>query len=938
MLNLPNIIQQDIDAVKRLSVDDRDNLKAEINSADPHTVFTAAGDSNNPNKRKIICPNCGNGTGSDKTPVEVELKGDRWLYNCFKCNDFSGDLLKIIADAGHLNLHDFNDMCKALAIGANLIGFPLDFSNHQTKSAPNNDIKPIYSSKDALKEHELILADIAQARKRLKELPFLQRRGLSFETYQHFGCGYLPDWTPPKSRVAGINPPSSRRYIIPTPNQYNAALLPDDRSRTEKKYWKMHAGKLELFNSRVVPFSDVLFVLEGEFDVMSIFQATKGKVGAVAVLGAANWQKTLKPYFSDFAKSKKKIIILFDADDTGKKNAENLRGELLKNKIPAVCRFLFDYLSSENQQKFGEKVDANDILQNKKLGEQELNRILDKIEIDTRADFELVEKEFATRADDSISNDKNNDEIIYKEIRKQCVWSKDRNGHPTKIKDWVINYEKIFYNDPKLIGLFGRDDFRQEIVFKRRAPWHSKHAPLKDSWEDSDDSELRLYLAKHFAEMGTNQRTLDFINRIARENSFHGIRQFLDNLPKWDGTPRLENLFVKFLGAEDSTYTHEVTKHLFLGAIARALNPGCDFQEVVVLQGAQGIGKSRMLRMLGGKHGVNPTGESWHVALRDQLDDSHAVDAMRKGWVIELEEFAATSRTDVNAMKGVLSADDVTRRFAYDRRAKTIKAHWVFVGTTNDDSPLRDQTGNRRFLPIKCHNKESTIVDGMTPEYIRLVLAEAYHIYKEMFPTVDDFDADKLRLPVKIQRIAAQKAAGITQDDGLTTEIRGFVDSLILPDYIWHLLSREERRKFFANSGCLIMKDAVTELEFRRRARGGNPDNVQHDVDLISAYIENGGENENGEDTIWIEEIPRGKDNAPDQIYHINGTQPREHICAAEIFNECFGSDNRKRMNRISEILSRLEGWHIGERLQKIDPHYKDQKIVYYRDNNIKGS
>ena len=543
--------------------------------------------------------------------------------------------------------------------------------------------------------------------------------------------------------------------------------------------------------------------------------------------------------------------------------------------------------------------------------------------------FGYQPKKNADRADDS-----NEADTIYKEIRKQCVWSKDRNGHPTKIKDWVINYEKIFYNDPNLKGLFGRDDFRQEVVFKRRAPWHSKNAPLKDCWEDSDDSELRLYLAKHYAEMGTNQRTLDFVNRIARENSFHGIRQFLDNLPDWDGEKRLEKILVKFLGAEDTTYTHEVTKHLFLGAIARALNPGCDFQEVVVLQGAQGIGKSRLLRMLGGKHGVNPTGESWHVALRDQLDDSHAVDAMRKGWIIELEEFAATSRTDVNAMKGVLSADDVTRRFAYDRRARTIKAHWIFVGTTNDDSPLRDQTGNRRFLPIKCHNKESQIVEGMTPEYIRLVLAEAYHIYKEMFPTVDDFDADKLRLPVEIQLLAAQKAAGITQDDGLTTEIKGFVDSLILPDYIWHLLSREERRKFFVNGGCLIMKDAVAELNFRRRARGGKREDVQRDVTLISSYINKGGKNENGETTIRIEEISRGKDNAPDKIYHINGTEIRKHICQSEIFNECFGSDNRKRITRISEILSRLDDWTLCERLQKIDPAYPDQRKPYYRSSS----
>ncbi len=527
--------------------------------------------------------------------------------------------------------------------------------------------------------------------------------------------------------------------------------------------------------------------------------------------------------------------------------------------------------------------------------------------------------QIAINATDSI-------EDIQAKIRGLCEWARDKNGNPTKIKPTVQNYKLIFNNDPNLKGLFGRDDFRQEIVFKRRAVWHSKHAPLKDSWDDTDDAELRLYLAEFYAEMPTLQRTLDYTTRVAGENSFHAIKQFFEALPKWDGTDRMETIFCKFLGADDTPYTRAVTKHFFLGAIARAFYPGCDFQSVPVLQGEQGIGKSRVLRMLGGKHGVNPKGENWHIALRDQLDDSHAVDAMRKGWIVEIEEFAAGSRADVNAMKGVLSADDVTRRFAYDRRAKTVKSHWVFIATCNDDAPLRDQTGARRFLPIKCHNKESTIVEGMTPEYIQQIWAEAYLTFKEMFPTVDSFDADKLRLPTDIQKQAADKAAGITQDDGLTTEIKGFIDQKILPLVIWNLLSREERRKFFVNGGGLIMVDALTEFNHRRRARGGKPDDVQRDVNLIYDFL-NGTA---GKNFVRIEKIKRG-DNVIDE-YHIYGSELRQHICQSEIYQECFGADNRKRMNRIAEILSRLDGWTLGERLQKNDPSYPDQRKPYYRD------
>ena len=513
---------------------------------------------------------------------------------------------------------------------------------------------------------------------------------------------------------------------------------------------------------------------------------------------------------------------------------------------------------------------------------------------------------------------------IYAKIRNQCKWSYDKYGRRTKIKSDVFNYKLIFEQDPNLNGLFGRDNFRQEIIFLKRAPWHDKNLPLKDTWDDTDDAELRLYQAEHFGEMGTPQRTLDFVIRVARENSFHAIRNFFEGLPEWDEVERAESIFIKFLGAEDNRYTREITMHFLFGAIARALYPGCDFQSVVVIQGAQGIGKSRLLRMLGGKHGVNPKGDSWHIALRDQLDDSHAVDAMRKGWLVEIEEFAAASRADVNSMKGVLSADDVTRRFAYERHAKTIKAHWIFAATCNDDAPLRDQTGNRRFLPIKCTHKESTIIDGMTPDYIRHVWAEAYHKFMELFPTVEDFDADKLRLPPDLQAQAAQIAEGITQDDGLATEIKGFLDKKIPPLAIWNLLTREERRKFFVESSITLL-DGIADLNWRARAKyGRNTQAAQDHVNELDKIF-------SSKDTVIRKNSVKRGDEMLEEI-HIYGTEERQHICAAEIFNECFGQDNRKRMQRINETLARIDGWYAGKRLRHTDPAYPDQKNPYYRN------
>ena len=134
---LPIVNPNDIDFVKNLSRSERDSLILQINSTDPHQIFQSAGESRNPDKRKIICPNCANGSGQDATPVEVNRQGDIWLYHCFKGNDLEGDLLKIIATEENLNLNQFDDLCRALAIGANLSGYTL-YTNTNNQERTDN--------------------------------------------------------------------------------------------------------------------------------------------------------------------------------------------------------------------------------------------------------------------------------------------------------------------------------------------------------------------------------------------------------------------------------------------------------------------------------------------------------------------------------------------------------------------------------------------------------------------------------------------------------------------------------------------------------------------------------------------------------------------------------------------------------------------------------
>ena len=516
---------------------------------------------------------------------------------------------------------------------------------------------------------------------------------------------------------------------------------------------------------------------------------------------------------------------------------------------------------------------------------------------------------------------KKRDAEIVSVIRDLCTWNykKDELGQVTRttIKNTFRNAELIFENDPNLVGLFGFDNFQGKNIFLKQAPWQDDEK-TGEIWRDSDDSELRNYLRRNYAELKERQLIEDYVITHARKNSFHPVKKFYETLQTWDGVERAVTLFVKFLGAEDTPYTREVTLKWLLGAMARVYHPGCDFQWAPVIVGAQRIGKSRLVKMLGGMEGVNPNGYSWHVALKDSVDDAHAIDAIQIGGIVEIEEFSAARKAEINALKSFISANADSGRLAYERHATTRKRHCVFIVTCNDQQFLRDPTGNARFWIIKCTQQKFKRVAGMTPDYIRQVWAEVRYRYNELFK--DGFDEAKLKPSEALEIRAEEIAEAYMQDDGMTTEIKAFLDKPLPPKIIWRLTNKVERAKFFADGQ--ITFDQAT-LNYRRRARGGRAEDIERDINEIHKLL-------NSKRTD-IQKIEAGAVT----LYKFYGCELREHICAAEIFNECFGTgDKRKLMYRFNEILDTLEGWHLGARLQKADPEYREQKKPYYRDED----
>lgn len=593
-----------------------------------------------------------------------------------------------------------------------------------------------------------------------------------------------------------------------------------------------------------------------------------------------------------------------DEDDLDAlKKLTEVKIEELRAKVSREVTKLF-----KAQQKFQKQQEAEQARQKKKQAATERQARIDeniKTLIELRAEYKKnPSRELAQKIRALIIN--------------SCEVTTDRyTGAIKTVKITAPNADLIFTFDPLLDGLYGFDEFQQSDVFLKCPSWKfDKDAPadkqpcIGQPWSDRDDAEVRVYLRRFYKEFANKHLVDEWTTTFSQKRRFHPVKQYFANLPKWDGLPRAENLFVKFLGVEDTPFAREVTMNWLTAAIARIFNPGCRYQTALVLHGNQGIGKSYIFERLGGK---------WYGVLSDSVDDPHAIDAIQNLWIGEFKEMKGMRRADVNAIKAFIDTSTDNRRPPYGRRAIMVDRHIVFAITVNDNEFLRDVTGNRRFMILEANLPRGKYIEGLTDEYIAQVWAEVFQHYNELFK--DGFDERKLELSAEAKQRVEEVAQRYMADDGMSGEVDAFLNIKIPNPVIWDLLTREERKHFFEKNR-IALTEAESDLIARRRVRGGR--NVDKDIDAIHAIF-------NGTDktaNIRKNTIRRGMDEITE--YVIYGSEYREHICAAEIFNECFGNDKRKSMIRMHEIMSLFDNWNLGKTLPR-DPAYGNQRKVFYR-------
>ena len=278
----------------------------------------------------------------------------------------------------------------------------------------------------------------------------------------------------------------------------------------------------------------------------------------------------------------------------------------------------------------------------------------------------------------------------------------------------VANAEALLKQHQDWQGVFAYDEFHRSRVLVRSMPGQNTATPR--DLTDDDYTMVQAWFQRNGFPKADAQNVIAAVRKVATENTFDPLRGYLNGL-KWDGRPRLASWLATYCGVEPSDYTSEVGKRWAISAIARAMKPGCKADCMLVLEGAQGRRKSTALAAL--------AGEDWFSDALPQMGTKDASSYLRGKWIIEVAELEAMRR-EMDTIKAYISRQVEHYRPAYGREEVSEPRRCVFAGSTNKDDWQRDETGGRRFWPVRVGEID---VPGLKRDRDQL-WAEAVTLYR----------------------------------------------------------------------------------------------------------------------------------------------------------------------------------------------------------------
>lgn len=440
---------------------------------------------------------------------------------------------------------------------------------------------------------------------------------------------------------------------------------------------------------------------------------------------------------------------LVNAFDLVRLNLFGLRDEDAKPGTPTVK--LPSYLAMSDYAAADSKV-------RKTIGREKMQRAAEDFEVETT----LHTINESGELEETISDDW---------IEKMDT---DRKGN---YKASIHNVRLILTHDPGLKNRFAVDEFSGRKNVLSDLPWR-KVDSNSCYVVDSDEANLRAYIERKY-DITSRPVISDAFEITIAANTFHPVRDYLNNL-SWDGIYRLDKLLINYLGAEDSHYTRAVTRKTFVAAVARVMQPGIKFDYMLTLSGEEGKGKSTLIRKMAGQ---------WFSDSFTTVEGTKAMEQIQGCWIVEAGEMKAMKRAEVQSVKHFISKQEDIFRPAYGHNTIYPKRQCIFIGTTNEDDPLKGENGDRRFWIVTCmHTSPSSDIrakEAIAEDERAQLWAEAMYYYHQ---------GEKLFLDDQLETVAKKhQKEHAEHDDRL-----GFITEYLsrkLP-ISWPTMSIIERRSW----------------------------------------------------------------------------------------------------------------------------------------------
>ncbi|MDR6482898.1 VapE domain-containing protein [Paraburkholderia terricola] len=277
------------------------------------------------------------------------------------------------------------------------------------------------------------------------------------------------------------------------------------------------------------------------------------------------------------------------------------------------------------------------------------------------------------------------------------------------------NVHLILANHKAWQGVIAQDDFAGRVVKRRVPPFQQGEL---GEWSDMDDIRCVLWLSQSYGIAVRQDIVMSAVLLVADQHHYHDVREYLEGLV-WDGTPRVRSWPTKYLHVADSEYVQLAGMKWMIAAVARVMQPGCKADNVLILEGKQGWGKSTALEVLAGK--------PWYTNSPIRIGEKDTYAVMAGKWIIELAELDSLNKSDSSAAKSFFATETDRFRNFYGKRATDVHRQGVFAGSVNFDTYLKDESGNRRYWPIRVGGPVD--IEALRRDRDQL-WAEAVHLYR----------------------------------------------------------------------------------------------------------------------------------------------------------------------------------------------------------------